>query len=41
MGRAGECVEVAACVAWLLSDEASYVAGTNLRVAGGKALTDC
>lgn len=38
MGRPGRAEEVAAAVAWLLSDEASFVAGANLRVAGGKAL---
>merc|ERR1712070_969382 len=36
MQRPGETAEVAAAVAWLLSDDASFVAGTNLRVAGGK-----
>jgi glucose 1-dehydrogenase len=36
LGRAGEPEEVAAAIAWLLSDEASYVTGTNLRVAGGR-----
>ena len=34
--RAGEPEEVAAAVAWLMSDEASYVTGTTLRVAGGR-----
>ena len=34
--RAGEPEEVAAAVAWLMSEEASYVTGTTLRVAGGR-----
>jgi NAD(P)-dependent dehydrogenase (short-subunit alcohol dehydrogenase family) len=34
--RAGEPEEIAAAVAWLMSDEASYVTGTTLRVAGGR-----
>jgi NAD(P)-dependent dehydrogenase (short-subunit alcohol dehydrogenase family) len=36
MQRAGEPEEIAAAVAWLMSDEASYVTGTTLRVAGGR-----
>ena len=36
MRRAGEPEEIAAAVAWLMSDEASYVTGTTLRVAGGR-----
>lgn len=36
MGRAGEPAEVAEAVAWLMSDAASYVTGTTLRVAGGR-----
>ena len=36
MRRAGEPGEVADAVAWLMSDEASYVTGTTLRVAGGR-----
>jgi NAD(P)-dependent dehydrogenase (short-subunit alcohol dehydrogenase family) len=36
MGRAGEPEEIADAIAWLLGDEASYVTGTTLRVAGGR-----
>lgn len=36
LGRAGRPDEIAAAVAWLLSDEASYASGTILRVAGGR-----
>ena len=36
LGRAGTVGEVADAVAWLMSDEASYVTGTTLRVAGGR-----
>lgn len=36
MRRAGEPEEVAHAVAWLMSEEASYVTGTTLRVAGGR-----
>ena len=35
LGRPGEPEEVAAAVAWLLSDEARYVTGTSLVVDGG------
>jgi NAD(P)-dependent dehydrogenase (short-subunit alcohol dehydrogenase family) len=35
LGRAGQPEEIAAAVAWLLSDEASYTTGANIRVAGG------
>jgi NAD(P)-dependent dehydrogenase (short-subunit alcohol dehydrogenase family) len=36
MGRGGEAVEVALAIAWLCSDEASYVTGTLLDVSGGR-----
>lgn len=36
LGRAGTPEEIAHCVVWLCSDEASYVAGANVRVAGGR-----
>lgn len=36
LGRPGEPAEVAEAVAWLMSDAASYVTGTTLRVAGGR-----
>jgi NAD(P)-dependent dehydrogenase (short-subunit alcohol dehydrogenase family) len=36
MGRAGEPGEVAAAIAWLCSDEASYVTGALLDVSGGR-----
>jgi len=36
LGRAGEPSEIAEAVAWLMSDAASYVTGTTLRVAGGR-----
>lgn len=35
MGRAGQANEIAGAVVWLLSADASYVTGANLRVAGG------
>jgi NAD(P)-dependent dehydrogenase (short-subunit alcohol dehydrogenase family) len=35
-GRAGTADEVAAAIAWLLSDEASYCTGSVLDVAGGR-----
>jgi NAD(P)-dependent dehydrogenase (short-subunit alcohol dehydrogenase family) len=36
MRRPGEPEEVAEAIAWLMSDAAGYVAGTTLRVAGGR-----
>ncbi len=36
LGRGGEPDEVATAIAWLLSDEASYVTGSFLDVAGGR-----
>jgi NAD(P)-dependent dehydrogenase (short-subunit alcohol dehydrogenase family) len=36
LGRPGEPAEVAEAIAWLMSDAASYVTGTTLRVAGGR-----
>lgn len=35
MGRAGEPVEVAPAIAWLLGPDSAYVTGATLRVAGG------
>jgi len=35
LGRAGNPEDIAGAVAWLLSPEASYVTGANIRVAGG------
>lgn len=36
LGRAGEPHEIADAIAWLLSDQASYVTGTTVRVSGGR-----
>ncbi|HET8559486.1 MAG TPA: SDR family oxidoreductase [Marmoricola sp.] len=36
LGRAGSVDEIAAAVVWLMSEAASYVTGTTLRVAGGR-----
>jgi NAD(P)-dependent dehydrogenase (short-subunit alcohol dehydrogenase family) len=36
MKRSGEASEVATAILWLLSDEASYITGTLLDVAGGR-----
>ncbi|MCC6532626.1 MAG: SDR family oxidoreductase [Burkholderiales bacterium] len=35
MGRAAKAEEAALAIAWLLSDEATYVSGANLQVMGG------
>lgn len=35
-GRLGKPEEIANAIVWLLSDEASYVAGAKIRVAGGR-----
>ena len=40
-GRLGRPEEIAAIVAWLLSDEAAYVNGATLLVDGGAALSSC
>jgi NAD(P)-dependent dehydrogenase (short-subunit alcohol dehydrogenase family) len=36
IGRAGTAEEVAGAILWLLSDQASYVTGANVRVSGGR-----
>lgn len=36
LGRAGEPTEIAEAISWLISEQASYVTGTTLRVAGGR-----
>ncbi len=36
MKRSGEAEEVATAIVWLLSDEASYITGTLLDIAGGR-----
>lgn len=36
VGRAGKAEEIAAAIAWLVSDEASYCNGTIIDVAGGR-----
>ena len=41
MQRAGEADEVAAAIAWLSSDEASYCTGAILDVSGGRSLRAC
>jgi 3-oxoacyl-[acyl-carrier protein] reductase len=38
MGRLGSVADVAACVAFLASDEAAYVTGQTLHVNGGMAM---
>jgi NAD(P)-dependent dehydrogenase (short-subunit alcohol dehydrogenase family) len=35
LGRIGQPEEIAATVSWLISPEASYVAGTDIAVTGG------
>lgn len=35
LGRAGTAEEVAGMIAWLASDEASYITGQNWRIDGG------
>ena len=35
-GRLGEPGEIAEAIVWLLSDQAGYTAGANIRVAGGR-----
>lgn len=36
MGRPGQPEEIAEAIVWLMSDKASYVAGANIRIAGGR-----
>ena len=36
IGRAAQPEEIAEAIYWLLTDKASYVAGANLRVGGGR-----
>jgi len=36
VGRAGRADEVAAAILWLLSEQASYVTGANIRISGGR-----
>lgn len=36
IGRVGEAEEIAEGIVWLMSDRAAYVAGANLRIAGGR-----
>ena len=36
MGRPGQPEEIAEAIVWLMSDKAAYVAGANIRVAGGR-----
>ncbi len=36
MGRFGQPMEIAEAIVWLLSDKAAYVAGANIRIAGGR-----
>jgi len=41
MGRVGDPGEIAEAVLWLLSEQASFVAGANIRVAGGRPWRTC
>ena len=36
IGRIGEADEIAEAIVWLMSDASSYVAGANMRIAGGR-----
>ncbi len=36
IGRVGEAEEIAEGIVWLMSDAAAYVAGANIRIAGGR-----
>lgn len=36
LGRPGDAAEVTGAVAWLLSEDAGYVTGATIRVAGGR-----
>jgi NAD(P)-dependent dehydrogenase (short-subunit alcohol dehydrogenase family) len=36
IGRVGEAEEIAEGIVWLMSEKASYVAGANLRIGGGR-----
>jgi NAD(P)-dependent dehydrogenase (short-subunit alcohol dehydrogenase family) len=36
MGRLGQPMEIAEAIVWLLSDKATFVAGANIRIAGGR-----
>ncbi|MED5572983.1 MAG: SDR family oxidoreductase, partial [Pseudomonadota bacterium] len=36
IGRVAEASEIAEAIVWLLSDKASYTAGANIRVGGGR-----
>jgi NAD(P)-dependent dehydrogenase (short-subunit alcohol dehydrogenase family) len=36
MGRLGEPEEIAEGILWLLSEKAGFVAGANIRIAGGR-----
>ena len=38
MGRIGTPEEIAHCVVWLMSDDASYVTGTVVDASGGRAV---